>query len=274
MGAGKVGVVTGASSGIGHAIAAALIRAGYTVYGLARRVDRMKDLADLGGRPRGVDLTDPAATEAVITEILAEHGQLDVLINNAGAGLYGAVEDVPLDDVRQAFELNLLAAARLTQLVLPGMRRQRSGRIVMISSIGGVISLPLGGWYHATKHALEGLTDSLRQEVAGFGVAVVLIEPGLIKSEFQDGTPDQLERYSGAGAYAATARKMADQVGASGAGDARFSEPSVVADAVLTAVTAGRPKARSAVGYLARPLLTLERLLPTRLYDKIVSPRE
>ncbi len=274
MDAGTVSVDTGASSGIGHAIAATLIRAGHTVYGLARRVDRMADLAELGGRPRGVDLTEPAATERVITEIIAEHGQIDVLINNAGAGLYGAVEDVPLDAARQAFELNVITAARLTQLVLPGMRRQRAGRIVMISSIGGVISLPLGGWFHATKHALEGLTDSLRQEVAGFGIAVVVIEPGLVRSEFQDGTPDQLQRYSGDGAYAAMARKMAGQVGASGGSDARFSEPSVVADAVLAAVDAARPKTRYAVGYLARPLLKLERLLPTRLYDKIVTPRE
>lgn len=274
MDAGKVCVVTGASSGIGYAIAEALIRAGHIVYGLARRVDRMADLAELGGRPRGVDLTDAEATERVITEILAEHGQIDVMINNAGAGLYGAIEDVPLEAARQAFELNVIAAARLTQLVLPGMRRQRSGTIVMISSIGGVIALPLGGWYHATKHALEGLADSLRQEVVGFGVAVVVVEPGLIKSEFQDGTPEQLERHSGRGAYAAMARRMAAQVGPANGHEARFSDPSVVADAVLTAVSTSRPKPRYAVGHLARPLLALERLLPTRLFDKIVTPRE
>lgn len=274
MSTGKVCVVTGASSGIGYAIAEALIRAGHTVYGLARRRDRMAGLADLGGHPRSVDITDEAAADRVIEEILAEHERIDVLVNNAGVGLYGAVEDVNTDDVRRVFEVNVFAAARLTRLVLPGMRRNGSGRIVMISSIGGVISLPLGGWYHATKHALEGLTDCLRIEVAPFGVRVILIEPGLVKSEFQDDTPDQLRRYSTGGSYEKLAAKMADRIAGSESGTGRFSEPAVVADAVLKAIDAERPRARYSVGFLAKPLLIMERILPTRVFDKIMTPRE
>src|SRR5262245_63063522 len=154
----RVAIVTGASSGIGEATARRLREMGYTVYAAARRVDRMAPLAQAGIHPVGVDVTDDASLVGFVDRVIAESGRVDVLVNNAGYGSYGAVEEVPLDEARRQFEVNVFGLARLTQLVLPHMRRQGAGRIVNISSIGGKIHEPLGGWYHATKFAVEGLS--------------------------------------------------------------------------------------------------------------------
>src|SRR3954470_17639690 len=182
--AARVALVTGASSGIGAAAARRLHADGFTVYAVARRVERMKDLTDLGIRVEPVDVTDDASMTALVGTILAEAGRIDVLVNNAGYGSYGALEDVPIDEARRQFEVNVFGLARLTQLVLPQMRSRRSGRIVNISSMGGRIYEPLGSWYHATKFAVEGLSDSLRMELAPFGIQVVVIQPGAIRTEW------------------------------------------------------------------------------------------
>jgi NAD(P)-dependent dehydrogenase (short-subunit alcohol dehydrogenase family) len=179
----NVALVTGASSGIGEATALSLQAAGYLVYGAARRVDRMTSLADKGVRVLAMDITDEASMAAGVKQILADNDGIDVLVNNAGFGSYGALEDVPMDDARYQFEVNLFGMARLIQLVLPAMRKQRSGRIINVSSIGGKIYEPMGGWYHATKFAVEGLSDSLRLELAPFGIQVVVVEPGAIRTE-------------------------------------------------------------------------------------------
>jgi len=164
-----VALVTGASSGIGKETVKKLLEAGYTVYAAARRVEKMNDLADLGASILKMDVTDRVSIEAGVTNILYGERSIDVLVNNAGYGSYGAIEDVPLEEVRRQFEVNIFGLARLTQLVLPGMREKRFGKIVNVSSMGGKIYTPFGGWYHATKHALEGLSDSLRLETAPFG---------------------------------------------------------------------------------------------------------
>ena len=174
----RTALVTGASSGIGEETARRLQGLGYTVYGAARRTGRLEKLAAEGVRPLAMDVTDDASMTAGIARIIEETGRIDVLINNAGYGSYGAIEDVPIDEARRQFEVNLFGLGRLVQLVTPHMRGQKSGTIINISSMGGRLTTPLGGWYHATKYAVEALSDALRMELKPFGIDVVLVEPG------------------------------------------------------------------------------------------------
>ncbi|MEI8410829.1 MULTISPECIES: oxidoreductase [unclassified Kribbella] len=266
----KIALVTGASSGIGEATARKLHALGFTVYGAARRADRMEKLAADGIRPIAMDVTDEESTRAGVDRILAESGRIDVLVNNAGYGSYGALEDVPLSEARYQFEVNVFGAARLIQLVLPGMRAQRSGTIVNISSMGGKIYTPLGGWYHGTKFALEALSDCLRLEVKPFGIDVVVIEPGGIRTEWGGIAADNLRKVSGSGPYANQAEAMAKSMDSELA-DRRSSPPAVIADAIAKAVTARRPRTRYLVGFAAKPLVTLRRLLPDRAFDTTIK---
>ncbi|WP_159622988.1 oxidoreductase [Ruania rhizosphaerae] len=263
----KVALVTGASSGIGEVVARRLAEQGYVTYGAARRTDRMKPLAAVGIRTLSLDVTDEDSTRDAVGQILAETGRLDVLVNNAGYGSYGAIEDVPIDEARQQFEVNVFGAMRLAQLVAPTMREQRSGRIVNISSMGGEIYTPLGGWYHGTKFALEGLSDCLRLELAPFGVDVVVIQPGGIRSEWGTIAAENVVRTSGSGPYRRQASAVAGMLAASGERD---SSPDVVADAVERAVTATRPRTRYAIGFGAKPLIGLRRVLPDRAFDALM----
>src|SRR4029450_1977038 len=185
--------------------------------------------------------------------ILAQPGRLDALVNNAGFGLYGAAEDVPLDQARYQLEVNLFGPARLIQLVLPHMRERRSGTIVNVSSMGGEIAFPLGAWYHASKHALEAYSDALRQEVKRFGVEVVLIQPGLIKTEFGGVTSRGGREISGHGAYKELAEALARSTETIYGPSSRASDPSVVAGAIRKAVEATSPRPRYPVGYTDRP---------------------
>lgn len=264
----KVCLVTGASSGIGRAVALELLDAGHTVYGAARRTHLMDDIRAVGGRALRMDARDEADLDRVTDTVLSEQGRIDVLVNNAGTVLHGAIEDVPLDRARDQLEVNLFAPARLVQLVLPHMRARSSGTIVNVSSIGGEIALPLGAWYYASKHGLEAFSDTLRMEVAPFGIDVVIIQPGIIKTEFEDETPAQLRQMSGAGAY----RDMAESMARRGeTGLSQGSDPKLVAETVRQAVEAGKPETRYAVGWLADRLLELNRTLPDREFDAMVT---
>jgi NAD(P)-dependent dehydrogenase (short-subunit alcohol dehydrogenase family) len=265
----KTALVTGASSGIGAATARKLHALGYTVYGAARRLDRMKELADEGIRLLELDVTDEDSLRTGVQRILDETGRIDVLVNNAGYGSYGAVEEVPLSEARYQFEVNVFGAARLIQLVLPGMRAQRSGTIVNISSMGGKIYTPLGGWYHGTKFALEALSDCLRLETRRFGIDVVLIEPGGIRTEWGGIAAANLRKTSGSGPYAAQAEAMARSMD-SESSDRRSSPPEVIADTIAKAVTARRPRTRYAAGFAAKPLIALRHLLPARAFDTVI----
>ena len=187
----RVALVTGASSGIGKATALALLKHGFVVYGAARRLDAMAPLLAAGGHALDLDLTNEASIEACAKSILDTEHHIDVLINNAGYEAAGAVEDIPIAGARRQFEVNLFGLARLIQLVLPGMRARRSGRIINISSMGGTIYTPLGAWYHASKHAVEGFSDCLRLELAGHGIDVVVVAPGAIDSSFNTVVADQ-----------------------------------------------------------------------------------
>jgi NAD(P)-dependent dehydrogenase (short-subunit alcohol dehydrogenase family) len=265
----KVALVTGGSSGIGEATALKLQELGYTTYAAARRVERMEHLTTTGIRPLAMDVTDDESMQSGVEQIVAEEGRIDVLVNAAGYGSYGALEDVPLSEARNQFEVNLFGAARLTQLVLPRMREQRSGTVVNITSMGGKIYTPLGAWYHATKHALEALSDCLRMELKPFGIDVVVIEPGGIRTEWPGIAAQKVRAVSGTGPYAPQGNAVADSL-ASESTQRRSSPPELIAKTIAKAVTARRPKTRYAVGYGAKPMIFLHDVLPDSAFDAFI----
>jgi NAD(P)-dependent dehydrogenase (short-subunit alcohol dehydrogenase family) len=262
----RVVVATGASSGIGKDFALRLLREGYMVYGAARRIDRMDDIVAAGGVALEMDVTDDAAMTAGIERILREQGRIDVLVNNAGYGQMGALEDVPMDVARRQLEVNLIGVARLTQLVLPHMRAQKSGKIVNISTIGGKFAGPLGGWYYASKHALEGYSDTLRQEVRQFGIDVVVIEPGGIETEWGPIAFGSAVEYSGQGAYGSLVKVMMN----SPILKRKMPPPKIITDLLLKALKSKRPRARYHGGFMAGPILFLKWLLPDRMMDLVL----
>jgi NAD(P)-dependent dehydrogenase (short-subunit alcohol dehydrogenase family) len=268
-------LVTGCSSGIGAATAALLARSGWIVYASARRPEALASLESLGCRPLTLDVTDDGSMRAAVATVEEEHGAVGVLVNNAGFSQSGALETVPMASARRQFETNVFGPARLSQLVLPGMRAQGWGRIVNIGSMGGRLTFPGGGWYHATKYALEALSDALRFEVAGFGVDVVLVEPGFIRTGFAEAAASSLDGAPAAdGPYAEfTAGVLASTRSAYERGPlARLGgTPDDVARIVFEAVTAARPKARYPVTASARLLLGLRTLLPDRAWDAFLA---
>lgn len=266
---GNVALITGGSSGIGEATARELKRRGFTVYAAARRVEQMRPLEAEGIHVLPLDVTDEASIQSCVAAILDREGRIDVLINNAGYGSYGAVEDVPIEEARRQFEVNIFGLARLSQLIVPTMRENRSGKIVNITSIGGKIYTPFGAWYHATKHALEGWSDSLRIELAPFKVDVIIVEPGGIKTPWGKIAVDHLRQTSGTGAYAAAVAKAAEGMAKLYAGK-QLSDPSIIAKTIGKAVTARKPRTRYAAGYMARTVLVLRWLLSDRLFDRMI----
>lgn len=263
----KVVLITGASSGIGREIAQHLAKNGFIVYGAARRTERMKDLEALGIRTLAMDVTDETSMVSGLGVLMAREGRIDVLVNNAGFGSYGAIEEVPIKDARYQLEVNVFGAARLIQLVLPHMRAQHSGKIINISSIGGKVSMPLGGWYHASKFALEAISDALRNEVGQFGIDVVVIEPGGVRSEWGDIAVENGLKNSGKGVYKNMTEKFA--VLQKKYGD-RLAEPIVIANLVLKIILANRPRTRYAAGFMAGPILTMRKILSDRMIDKFL----
>lgn len=265
----QVVLITGASSGIGEATAKMLLKNGHTVYAAARRIERMKGLKKKGAKLLAMDVTDEESMQKGIKQMIKEQGRIDALVNNAGYGSYGTIEDVPIDEARRQFEVNIFGLARLTQLVLPYMRKKRYGRIINISSMGGKIYTPMGGWYHATKHALEGFSDCLRLETEEFGIDVVVIEPGGIKTDWGAIAADNLLKTSGSGAYKKQAKENAKMMKEMYGGD-KLSPPAVIANAILKAITAKRPKTRYAVGYMSAPSIFMRKVLPDRMFDKMI----
>lgn len=266
----QVALVTGASSGIGKETAKLLNAKGYSVYAAARRVEKMKDLEKLGVHLVEMDVTDEPSMVSGVNSILTKEGSIDILVNNAGYGSYGAIEDVSLDEARRQFEVNLFGLARLTQLVLPKMRQNKYGKIINISSIGGKIYTPFGGWYHATKHAVEGFSDCLRLETKPFGIDVIIIEPGGIATEWGNIAADNLRKTSAKGAYAEAANKTADGMVRTYASN-QLSKPTVIAETILKAITARRPKTRYAVGYMAGTVIFLRKILSDHIFDRIIT---
>jgi NAD(P)-dependent dehydrogenase (short-subunit alcohol dehydrogenase family) len=265
-----VALVTGASSGIGAETALLLRKAGFTVYAAARRAERMQPLVSQGISVLSMDITDEASITAGVERIIAATGRVDVLVNNAGYGSYGSVEDVPLAEARRQFDVNVFGLARLIQLVLPGMRAQRGGRIINVSSIGGKFYEPLGGWYHATKFAVEGLSDSLRLELKPFGIDVVLIEPGPIRTEWGAIARESMLKASAGTAYASQATSVARMLET--ADNSRASSgPDVVARKIVKVATARHPRARYPVGRGAGTIVRARKVLPDGAMDALIS---
>lgn len=263
----KVILITGASSGIGRASAEQLISEGHIVYGFARDLENLKKIQGL--KPIEGDMTDDKSLRSAVAAIISREGRIDVLFNNAGYGLYGAVEDVPIEVARRQFEVNLFGLARLTQLVLPHMRHAGSGLIINTSSMGGKIHFPLGAWYHASKHAVEGFSDSLRVDLKGFGIKVVIIEPGAIATQFGNVVDGPLMKYSGQGAYSVMAKAVRRGIANTYSKPNAISSPTVVARAVSHAVNSTRPKTRYAIGKFAKPLIFIRKFLGDRVFDRV-----
>ena len=265
----KVALITGASSGMGKSTANILHSQGYTVYGAARRTNEMDDLKAKGMGIVSLDLTNDASIIDAVNTILSKEGRIDILVNNAGYGSYGAVEDVPLEEARRQFEVNLFGMARLTQLILPAMRKQQSGRIVNISSMGGKIYTPLGAWYHATKHAVEGWSDCLRLELKEFGIDVVVVEPGIIKTPWGAIATENLRKTSGNGAYADFAGKIAANFEKTYAGN-KQTDVNIIGRTIAKAATDKKPKTRYVKGYMATLAIATRKWFGDRVYDKVI----
>jgi len=265
----KVALITGASSGMGKSTANILHSQGYMVYGAARRTEEMNDLKEKGMGVVSLDLTNDTSIVEAVNTLLKKEGRIDILVNNAGYGSYGAVEDVPLEEARRQFEVNLFGMARLTQLVLPSMRKQRSGRIVNISSMGGKIYTPFGAWYHATKHAVEGWSDCLRLELKEFGIDVVVVEPGGIKTPWGAIATQNLKITSGNGAYASFANKVVESFIKMNSGS-QLTDVAVLGKTIAQAATDKKPKTRYVKGYMAKPAIAIRKWFGDKVYDKVI----
>ena len=263
-------LITGCSSGIGKATAQRLARSGWTVYATARRPETLADLPEC--RHLALDVTDEGSMAGAVDAVLSDAGRIDALVNNAGYSLSGAVESLSVEDIRREFETNVFGLVRLTQLVLPSMREHQSGRIVNIGSMGGKLTFPGGGAYHASKYAVEAFSDALRFELDGFGIQVVLIEPGLITTNFEDAALASMD-LNAAGPYAEFNRAVAKATSEAYAGPmAKLGgPPEAVAKVVEKALTKARPKARYTVTISAPASIATRRLLSDRAWDRAMS---
>ncbi|MGL4941120.1 MAG: oxidoreductase [Bifidobacterium asteroides] len=265
----QVALVTGATSGIGYETVRMLADHGYRVYAAGRRVQRLKPLGDKGVTALQMDLTDSASIEKTVAQILQKERRVDLLVNNAGYGSYGPVEQVSIEEVRRQFEVNLFGLARLTQLVLPAMRRARRGRIVNTSSMAGRMVTYMGAWYHATKYALEAFSDALRMEMLPFGIDVVLVEPGAIATNWGTIAADHLQTVTRRSAYQKSGFRAANGLRKLYS-SRHLTQPSVIAKAIVRASTVRHPRPRYLLGFGAKPLVALHALLPTRAWDYLM----
>lgn len=268
--AAKVAIVTGASSGIGKAAAVKFLEMGYIVHAAARRLQAMKDIEAGGAILHQVDLRNGEEIDVLVSEIVAQSGRVDVLVNSAGYGYFGAVEDVPMAAAKEQLEVNLFAAARMIQAVLPSMRRQRSGKILNISSTGGKSALPLGGWYHASKFALEGLSDSLRSEVRPFGINVVVVEPGGVKTEWGGIMMDNLMQASGHGPYKLMVERMRGMFSGKQV-ENMSATPEAIGALIARVAETRKPKARYVAPFNAKLMLFMNWLLCDEAADWVTG---
>ncbi len=263
---GKTALVTGASSGIGFETAILLKRLGMKVYGAARRIDRMAALEKQGICVLPLDLTDSSSIKQCVDTILSKEGSIHVLINNAGYGSYGAIENVPMEEAKRQFDVNVFGLAELSRMVLPSMRKNRFGKIVNISSMAGRLTAPFGGWYHATKYAVEALSDAMRLEVKPFGIDVILVEPGMIQTDWGLIATGNLRQQSENTDYRFNAVRMAEYLERhykSG----KLTPPAVIAKTIVKAVCAKHPRQRYAKGYMAKVFISTKKLLCDPLFD-------
>lgn len=264
----KAVLITGCSTGIGRATAQRLAADGHTVYATARRLESIQDLD--GCKKLALDVTDEESMKAAVAAVEDAEGAVGVVVNNAGYGLHGAFETTPIDEVRRQFETNVIGLARLTQLVLPGMRSQRWGRIVNVSSMGGKFSFPGGGFYHATKHGIEALSDVMRFELKPFGIDVVVVLPGIVRTNFGDTALATVTETDGP--YASFHQGLEKTFHSAYEGPlSRFGVGTEsVAKTIAKAVSARRPRTRYVVPVAIRVMLLVRRLLPDRAFDVLL----
>lgn len=260
-------LITGGSSGIGRIAALEIAELGYRVYTAARRLDKMEDLRKSGIHPLKIDLTDSQSIRQGMEKILSQSGGVDILINNAGYGSYGSVEEVPMEEARRQFDVNLFGLAEITRTVLPGMRERGRGRIINVSSIAGRIHAPYAAWYHASKHALEGFNSCLRTEVSPFGIEVISVQPGPIRTEWLDISAENLLKQSGRGPYADEVGKVASSYRRLFAQPFTSAAPEKIAGVIVKAATASRPPTRYVCPAGAKMMLLLRWGLPDRILD-------
>ena len=265
----KVILITGASSGIGFDAAQTLARQGHRVYAAARRVERMEPLKADGVIPLRLDVTDEASMQEAVRTILEAEGRIDALVNNAGYGYFGAIENVSMEEARRQLEVNVFGMARLCQLVLPSMREQGSGRIVNISSVAGKAVMYFGGWYHVSKYSVEALSDALRMEVKPFGIDVALIEPGGIRTDWGLIAADHLAESSKGTPYEKEGVRESETL-RKAYSIRLLSKPQVVTRAISKAINRKHPRARYRIGFGADTLVFFHTLLPTRWWDAMV----
>ena len=265
----KVILITGASSGIGKDTAMSLIKHGHVVYGAARRLEMMQDIIQAGGHAIKMDILNEKNIDDVVNQIINEQNRIDVLINNAGYGLWGAVETISIDEAKRQFDVNIFGLAYLTKKIIPFMREQKSGKIINMSSMGGKVYTPFGAWYHATKYALEGWSDCLRIELKSFGIDVILIEPGVIKTEFQDVMMDSTVERSIGTPYEKKLKaleKATQEMYARGIG----SPPSTITKLIIKAINSHNPKRRYVGGLFAKPMLFIKKWFGDKMYEKAI----
>ncbi len=262
-------IITGASSGIGFETAKTLAQQGHKVYAGARRLERMEALRNCGVQTLQLDVTDSSSISRFVETVMEREQRIDVLINNAGYGYFGPIENVSMEEARRQLDVNIFGMAELTKMVLPVMRAQGKGRIINTSSIVGRSILYFGGWYHVSKYAVEAFSDSLRIEVKPFGIDVVIVEPGGIRTEWGIIAADHLQDSSKGTAYEKEAGNEAALL-RKGYSIRFLSSPKVVAKAMCKAVNRRRPKVRYVIGRGATTILLLHRLLPARWWDALM----
>ncbi len=265
----KVILITGASSGIGLETALLFLKEGNRVYACARRLEQMESIRKAGGELVHLDVTSEESMKQCVNYVLKKEGHIDILVNNAGYGSCGSIEDIPMEEVKHQYEVNVFGLGRMIQLVLPSMRKQKSGKIINISSMGGRFTSPFAGWYHSTKYAVESISDALRMELKPWNIDVVLIEPGMIQTNWGVIASNNIRHYSGNSAYSYQADKAAkyyeNRYGVQG----KLTEPKVIANTIKKAANSNHPKTRYLVGKYAFSFVFLKAILGDKLYQKM-----
>lgn len=262
----KIILITGASFGIGKETSLLLSKNNFKVYAAARSVDKIKEFANNNIVPIYMDVTDEESIKSCIEKIRNDEGKIDVVINNAGYGLYGALEDIPISEAKRQFDVNVFGLSLVVKYSLRLLRKAENGRIINISSVAGSFGEPLGSWYHASKYAVNGLTDSLRLELKGFGIKVINIKPGPIKTNWYDIAQNHMDQYNVSKDYEKLYlgnKKLWSRLWK------YASTPEDVAKVIYKAVTSKNPKTVYYAGKMSKALVTMSKLLPNKIFDSV-----
>lgn len=266
----KVILITGASSGIGLETALLLLNEGFKVYACARRLNQMETIRQHGGEIVSLDVTSEESMKQCVNYILEKEGNIDILINNAGYGSCGSIEDIPMEEIKHQYEVNVFGLGRMIQLVLPSMRKQKCGKIINISSMGGRFTSPYAGWYHSTKYAVESISDALRMELKPWNIDVILIEPGMIQTNWGVIAAKNIRLYSGNSDYKEQAENAAKfyekRYGNENSG---LSDPKVIALTIKKAVLSSHPKTRYLVGKYSSMFIFMKTILSDKLFQNV-----